>query len=58
MVDRKCIGCGDESESTHMFKANIHAAELDKWVDEVYCCECIANIMTDLPEIISKLEAI
>ncbi|KKM00457.1 hypothetical protein LCGC14_1804160, partial [marine sediment metagenome] len=46
MAERKCVGCEDESESTHMFKVNIHAAELDKWVDEVYCCECIANIMT------------
>jgi len=59
MADKRfCVGCEDESEETHMFKVNIHDHELEKWVDEIYCNECVANIMTEEPGIVSYMEAI
>jgi len=59
MADKRfCIGCEDEAKETHMFKVNVYDTDLDKWVDEVYCNECVANIMTEEPEIINYMEAI
>ncbi len=58
MADRKCVGCETTEDHVFMFMVNIYDEALDKLVDEVYCNECIANIITDLPEIVSSLEAI
>lgn len=55
-VERKCMSCLDDSEATHMFKGTFcdeNGSSL-----EVFCNECLANILTEQPGSISDLEAI
>ncbi len=58
MAGRKCVGCESTEEFVHMFKVNIYDAELDAWVDGIHCNACVANIMTEDPEVVWSLEAI
>ena len=58
MVKRMCLGCEVEDKDIYMFKGNIYNEELDEFVEEVYCNECLANILTEEPELISNVEAI
>lgn len=58
MADKRvCMGCETEDDNTHMFKG-VFAGEDNEWVEEIYCNECLANIMTEEPEVVSHLEAI
>ena len=59
MADKRvCMGCEDVSDSSHMFKGIFHVDGLDMWTEQVYCSDCLANIVKDDPAIISHLEAI
>ena len=53
---RKCMGCGDEGDGVFMFKGKF-ANDEGHWVEEVYCNECLANILTESPEDVSHVEA-
>ena len=55
---RKCMGCGVEDDAIFMFKGTFFDEAKDDYVEEVYCNECLANILTEEPEMISDLEAI
>jgi len=57
MCERKCMACGDEGEGVYMFKGRF-ADEEGNWIEEVYCNECLANILTEDPASISEVEAI
>jgi len=57
MAARKCVGCEVE-DATHMFRGRFFDHELNRYVVEIYCNECLANILTEEPEIVSDLEAI
>ena len=57
-IERKCLGCEDTSEATHMYKCEVYDSEKESWVNEVYCNECLANILMEEPEILSTAEAI
>jgi len=56
--ERKCLGCEIENESIHMFKGKFYDEDLSEFVEEIYCNDCLANILTEEPNIISDLEAI
>lgn len=58
MVDRKCMGCEDEGDGVFMFKGTFFNEDTKKFEVEVYCNECVANIMTEEPGMVSDLEAI
>lgn len=57
-VVRKCMGCETEDKTVHMFKGTFCNNEINEWVEEVYCNGCLANILTEGPEMVSHLEAI
>lgn len=58
-VERKCMGCDDDSDGSHMFKGIFaNPNEDNRWEEEVYCSDCLANIVKDVPGSISHLEAI
>ena len=54
---RVCMGCEDDSEETHMFQG-VFLNDNSEGVEEVYCNLCLANILTEEPEMISQVEAI
>ena len=56
--ERKCVGCESTDPNAHMFKGSFFDENLNKWVEEIYCNECLANVLTEDPEIISDVEAI
>ena len=56
--ERKCVGCESTDPNAHMFKGVFFDENLNDWVLEIYCNECLANIFTEDPEIISTVEAI
>jgi len=59
MADKRiCLGCEVEGAHIHMFKGSFYDENEDEYVEEVYCNECIANIMTEDPSIVSNMEAI
>ena len=55
---RKCVGCEAQDDNIQMFKGTFYDENLDEWVEEVYCNECLANILIEEPEIISDVEAV
>ncbi len=55
---RICVGCEVEDDNVHMFKGSFYDKEIHDSVEEIYCNECLTNILTEEPEIISDLEAI
>lgn len=57
MAERKCLGCETTDKSTHMFKGTF-IDDNNNPVVEVYCNECLANILTEEPGMISDVEAI
>ena len=58
MTDRKCMGCETESDDVHMFKGTFFDDDKAEWVEEFYCNECLANILTEEPGMVSHLEAV
>lgn len=56
--ERKCVGCESTDLNVHMFKGTFFDENLNDWVEETYCNECLANILTEEPKIISGVEAI
>jgi len=58
MAEKKCVGCEDEGEGVFMFKGKFYDDDKNEWVEEVYCNECLANILTEDPIMVSSLEAI
>ena len=56
--ERKCIGCESTEPNAHMFRGTFFDEDLNDWVEEIYCNECLANILTEEPEIIGDVEAI
>lgn len=56
--ERKCVGCELTDPNAHMFKGSFFDENLNDWVEEIYCNECLANILTEEPNIISDVEAI
>lgn len=57
-IERKCMSCLDDSEEIHMFKGKFYNEETSEFETEVFCNECLANILTEDPGSISDLEAI
>ena len=58
-VERKCMACDADSNESHMFKGVFaNPNEDNRWEEEVYCSDCLANIVADDPASISHLEAI
>lgn len=58
MAKRMCMGCEVEDNSIFMFKGTFFDDESSEFVEEIYCNDCLANILTEEPNIISDLEAI
>jgi hypothetical protein len=58
MDDKICMGCEGEEDSKMMFKGTFYDKEKDEYVEEYYCNICIANIMTEEPELCMDLEAL
>ena len=58
MAERKCLGCETKNDAVCMFKGLFFDEEKEDYVEEVYCNECLANILNEEPEMVSELEAI
>ncbi len=58
MADRKCMGCEVEGDEIHMFKGTFFVEDINDSAEEVYCNECLANILTEEPGMMSDVEAI
>ena len=41
-----------------MFKGTFYDEEKDAFVEEIYCNECLANILIEEPDIVVDVEAI
>ena len=57
MCENKCVGC-EVIDASSMFKGTFYDEEKDAFVEEIYCNECLANILTEAPEIVVDVEAI
>lgn len=59
MADKRvCMGCETDCDATHMFKVVVLSDDLGNTGEEIYCNGCLANILTEEPEIIVSMEAI
>jgi len=52
---RKCLGCEVEDKAIPMFKLTFYDEEFN---GEIYCNECLANILNEDPHGIKTMEAI
>ncbi len=46
------------TDSRDVAKLDVPGLATDDWVEEIYCNECLANILTEEPEMVSNVEAI
>ena len=53
----KCVGCDEQNEDFYMFKVDIYDQEKKEVVEEWYCSNCLATILTETPEDIVNVEA-
>ena len=59
MADKRiCLGCEIDDDSSHMFKVVVLSDDLGNTEEEIYCNECLANVLTEEPEVIVSMEAI
>ena len=55
MCENKCVGCEVEDKAIPMFKLTFYDEEFN---GEIYCNECLANILIEEPDIVVDVEAI
>lgn len=56
--ERKCLGCEIEDDSVFMYKGAFWDEEKGEYVEEIYCNECLANILTEDPHILVNIEQV